>query len=149
MSTHFFTMDERAGDISRRVCTVMYGITILLLIAVIFYREFVLNQKLEELRDIANILTFNVILTPCAIEFLGGFSVRKVKPLAVIVIYVGFILIGLAFTIFKDTILLDQQLSTNNIMNSLLIVSTICAAIVAVYVFFAYFGMKRIDRKID
>ena len=66
MSNPLFRMDERAGDIARRVCTVMYGITILMLAAVLLYRQFVLNQSVEAFKDIANILTLNVILTPCA-----------------------------------------------------------------------------------
>ena len=147
MSHPFIQMDERAGDITRRVCAVMYGITILLLVAVLLYRQFVLHQNLEGLRDIANILTFNVVLTPCVIGFLGGFSVRKIKPLTLMAIYVGFFLLGLAFTLFKDAILLRQQVSLNDLMNTLFIVSGICAAFVAVYVFFAYFGMKRMDRE--
>ncbi len=149
MSNPLFRMDERAGDIARRVCTVMYGITILMLAAVLLYRQFVLNQSVEAFKDIANILTLNVILTPCAIGFRGGLTVRKVRPLTLIAVYGVFVLLGFGFTVFKYSVLLNQPLSTDMMLAKLLIVSSICAAIVAVYAFFAYFGTRKIDREIE
>ena len=148
MRTAFFQLDERAGDLSRKVCTLMYCITLLMLIGVLFYRQFVLNEDLKGLRDIANILVFNVILTPCIIGLWGGFSVRKVKPLVLLAVYVGFVLLGSAFTFIKYTVLLNQHLGTAAMLDKLLLISAICAGFVAVYVFFAYFGARRIDKEI-
>jgi hypothetical protein len=116
---------------------------------VLLYRQFVLSQSIESFKDIANILTLNVILTPCAIGYRGGLTVRRARPLTLIIAYILFVLIGFGFTVFKYAVLLNQPLSTEAMLDKLLIVLVICAAIVGIYVFFAYFGARKTNREIE
>jgi len=141
-------LDERNVSIIQRVCTIMYAITLVMLGGVLLYRQFVLHQRIEQFQDLANIFTFNVIFVIGAVLYFGGVPFGKIKPLVLVSIYVGFVLLGFLFTMFKYAILLDQPLSMNDVLGKLLIVSTICGSFVVVYAVLAYFGRRKIDKEI-
>jgi len=142
-------LDERNINTVCHVCSIMYGITWLALAGILLYRQFVLGQSVEEFNDIAMLFTFNVIFAIGAILYFGGVPFFRIKPVTVGAIYVGFVAIGFLFTMFKYTILLERDLSMMDVLDKLSIVLTICAAILATYVLFAYFGKRRMDREIE
>ena len=142
-------LDERNINTVCQVCSVMYGITWLMLAGILVYRQFVLGQSTEEFNDIAMVFTFNVIFAIGAILYFGGVPFFRIKPVTVGVIYLGFVVIGFLFTMFKYTILLEQHLSMRDVLDKFSIVLTICAAILATYTLFAYFGKRRMDKEIE
>jgi hypothetical protein len=149
MSKTPFTLDERNVNIILRICTVLYILTLASLIVTQLYRQFVLHQALQEWQDIANILTFNVLVLFGAVLYLGGVTPQKVKLRHILVLYVGFVLIGVIFTIFKYAILLGQKVNLVEVKNYLLIVSVICGALMVVWSLLAYLGKKRIEKRLE
>jgi hypothetical protein len=143
-------LDERDLDIFRKVCSVMYIITIYALMGVLVYRQFVLHQPTEEWDDIANITVFNVIVCIGSLLYLGGnINPRKIKPGYIIAGYAGFVLIGLAFTIFKYTVLLGQELDPTQIVDYFFIVLKISGILAIGWGLLAHFGSKRIEKQIE
>ena len=142
-------LDERNINILLRICTVMYFITLVSLIAIQLYRQFVLHQAMHEWQDIANILTFNALILLGSALYLGGITPEKVKIRTILLLYVGFVVVGVIFTIFKYTVLLQQQVNLTDIGNYVLIVSVICGVLIALWSLLAYLGKKRIDKKLD
>ena len=72
MKNFRFGLDERNISIIQKVGYIMYLITLLLLVIVLLYREFILGQHVDEYDDIANILVFNVIVLVAAVLYMGG-----------------------------------------------------------------------------
>lgn len=142
-------LDERNVNILLRICTVLYIITLVSLIVIQLYRQFVLHQAMQEWQDIANILTFNALVLLGSALYLGGITPQKVKLRNILLLYAGFVLVGVAFTIFKYAVLLRQQVNLVDIGNYLLIVSAICGILVAAWSILAYLGKKRIDKKLE
>jgi ABC-type nickel/cobalt efflux system permease component RcnA len=149
MSKPPLKLDERNVNIILRICTVLYILTLASLIVTQLYRQFVLHQATEEWQDIANILTFNVLVLFGAVLYLGGITPRKVKLRHILVLYVGFVLIGVIFTIFKYAVLLGQQVNLTEVKDYLLIVSVICGVLIAVWSLLAYLGNKRIEKQLE
>jgi hypothetical protein len=145
-----FNLDERDRDIFRKVCTTMYIITIYALMGVLLYQQFVLHQPTEEWSDIANITVFNVIVCIGSLLYLGGnVDPRKIKPAYILAGYAGFVLIGLAFTIFKYTILLGQELGLVQVVDYFFTVLKVSGVLVIGWGILAYFGSKRIEKQIE
>ena len=143
-------MDERDLDIFRKVCTTMYIITIYALIGVQLYRQFVLHQSSEEWNDIAIIMTFNIIV--CLGSFLyigGGINPKKIRLRYIVAGYVGFVLLGFAFTIFKYTILLGQELSLTQVVDYFFTVLEISGILAIAWGLLAYLGSRRIEKQIE
>ena len=150
MSKKSFKLDERELDIFRKICTTMYIITLYSLMGVISYRQFVLHQPTGEWDDIANITVFNVIVCLGSFLYLGGnINPRKIKSGYIIVGYVGFVLFGLAFTVFKYTILLGQELGLTQVVDYFFTVLKISGILVIGWGLLAYFGSKRIEKQIE
>ena len=74
---------------------------------------------------------------------------QKVKLRHILVLYAGFVLTGVIFTIFKYAILLGQKVSLKEVRNYLLIVSVICGALIAAWSLLAYLGKKRIEKRLE
>ncbi len=143
-------LDERDLDIFRKICTTMYVVTIYALIGVISYRQFVLHQPTKEWDDIANIIVFNVIVGLGSLLYLGGnINLKKIKPGHVIAGYVGFVLLGLTFTIFKYSILLRQELGPTQVVDYFFTVLKISGILVIGWGLLAYFGSKKIEKQIE
>jgi hypothetical protein len=142
-------LDERNINIILRICTVLYLLTLASLIVTQLYRQFVLNQEMHEWQDIANILTLNVIILLWSALYLGGITPQKVKIRYILILYVGFVLVGVIFTIFKYAVLLGQKVSLGEVRNYLLIVSVICGTLVTLWSLLAYLGKKRIEKRLE
>ena len=149
MSKAPLNLDERNMTVILRVSGVMYYLTLVALIAILMYRQFVLDQPLEAYQDIANILTVNVLVFIGLILYLGGITVPRMTFRSVIVLYLGFVALGFAFTMFKYTILLGEPFSPNMFLENLKIVSGICGILVLIWAFIAYIGNWRIEKKIS
>jgi len=142
-------LDERSQNIILRICTVLYAITLLLLIGAQFYRQFVLGQPTEQWQDIANIITFNVLVLIGAALYLGGIAPQKVKIWHIIALYVGFVVVGLIFTVFKYSVLLKQEVSLVDFKSYFIIVSVICVVLVIGWGLLAYLGNRRIEKRLE
>jgi len=140
-------LDERNVETVRKVCTVMYGGTMVLLSLAIFYRQFALGQPTGEFEDIAVILTLNVIVGLGALLYFGGVALPQVSPRALAAAYMGFVLLGFGFTVFKYTLLLDQPMDAGALWRSFLTVATVCALLTGRYILAAYLGHRRLERQ--
>jgi len=149
MSKAPLNLDERNINIILRICTVLYVLTLASLIVTQLYRQFVLHQATQEWQDIANIIAFNVIFLLGSVLYLGGITPQKVKLGHILVLYAGFVLIGVIFTIFKYAILLGQKVSLAEVRNYLVIVSVICGALIAAWGLLTYLGKKRIEKRLE
>lgn len=140
-------MDERNVNVIRKICTRLYIMTMALLVLDIFYRVFVLGQKTaEKFEDLAIILTANVVILIPSLLYYGGFSVpvKKIKPLQIVLFYIGFVLAGTIFTAVKygvgDVPFLLSRVG---------IIAAICSIFVAVWLVFAYFGNRKIEKELE
>jgi hypothetical protein len=150
MSKGRMRFDEREMAVFRRVCTVLYFITLYTLIGIQLYRQFVLGQPQEEWNDIAVLISFNVIvLLGSGLYLIGAINPRKIKLPYIIAGYLGFVLLGLAFTIFKYTVLLDQILTLVQIREYFLIVLKISGLLVLLWGILAYLGSRRLEKQIE
>ncbi|MFC1528567.1 hypothetical protein ACFL5B_01515 [Candidatus Latescibacterota bacterium] len=137
-------LDERNRAIIGRICTILYAFTIYFLIGDVLYREFALHQSPKQFHDIAALMTGNVLLFIALLLYYGGVNVGKISFRYIVVGYVLFVALGMAFTTFKYRL---TNLSV--ILDKAVIVVTICSIMVIVAVTVAYFGRRRIDRKIE
>ena len=142
-------LDERKVEIVRSTCTWLYGFTMMALIGAMLYREFVTGQPVREFEDMAVIVTANVLIGIVTVLYRGGVSVPRLKPLAIVGLYLGFVAIGFAFTIIKDAYLLGKEVDLAFALGKLRIIATICGLMVAGYGLFAWLGNRRIEREIS
>lgn len=145
-----FKLDERDLNIFRKICTTLYLLTIYSLIGIVTYRQFVLHQPNEEWNDIAMLLTFNILATLGAYLFItGGVDISKFKLHHVLIGFAGFIAIGFGFTIVKSGVILGQDLSWGDVLDSLWIVVTISGLLALGLGLLAYLGSRRIEKQIE
>lgn len=145
-----FNVDERVMNLFRNICTALYIITLFSLIGIRSYRQYVLHQPLEEWNDIAIIITFNALVLLGSVLYLSGvIDPKRIKPGYILVGYVGFVLIGFLFTIFKYNVLLGQDLHLAEILDSLLTVTIISGILVLAWGLLAYIGSRRIEKQIE
>jgi len=150
MNRKALNLDERTIKVILKICAILYAITIYSLIGVMSYRQFVLHQAVREFEDMAIIVTFNVLaMIGSALYFVGGFAIKKARLRWIITGYVGFVLIGFAFTIFRYTVLLGQELSLTQVVNYLFTVLKITGILVIVWCLLAYLGNRRIEKQIE
>ena len=150
MRKRFLNLDERGMGIVRRISTVLYVITLYSLVAVQLYRQFALHQPKEEWNDIAMIISFNVIVWLGAVLYLTGLvNPKNVKLRDIITGFIGFVLIGFAFTVFKYSVLLQQELVMRHVLDYLLTVIKISAFLVISWGLIAYLGNLRIEKRIE
>ncbi len=145
-----FNVDERVMNLFRNICTALYIITLFSLIGIRSYRQYVLHQPLEEWNDIAIIITFNALVLLGSVLYLSGvIDPKRIKLGYILVGYVGFVLIGFLFTIFKYNVLLGQDLHLAEILDSLLTVTIISGILVLAWGLLAYLGSRRIEKQIE
>ena len=150
MSKQSFKLDERGNRIVRQISTILYILTIFSLIGFQLYRQFVLDQPSEEWNDIALLITFNVIVWLGSLLYLSGVVNPKVIRMRDLIIgFTVFVIIGLAFTIFKYAVLLGQTLSKSQIVDIFVTVIAISAVLTAFLGLLAYLGSKRMENRIS
>jgi hypothetical protein len=145
-----FLLDERDLNIFRKICTTLYLITIFTLIGIISYRQFVLHQPNEEWNDIAMLLTINILATLGAYLYITGVvDIKKFKLRHVLIGFASFVAIGLAFTIIKYAVILEQDLSWGDVWDILWIVIIISGLLALGLALLAYLGSRRIEKQIE
>jgi hypothetical protein len=144
-----FKLDERNMYVIRQVFTVMYIINILCLIFIVNYRQFVLDQSTDDYMDIANILVFNIIVGLTSVLYLGGITFPKIKIRTALLFYLGFVTLGIAFTLTKYGVFYNVTLSFNFILDKVIIIATICAILLAIFLSFGYLGKRKIEKDIS
>ena len=150
MSKHLFHFDEREMDTFRRICTAMYILTIYALIGIVSYRQFVLGQPHQQWDDIAMLMTINVIVLLGSVLYLtGAVNPKKIRLAYILAGYIGFVLVGFAFTIFKYTVLLGQELTLTEVWSSLLTVIKISGILLLLLGILAYIGSRRMEKLIE
>lgn len=150
MSKHLFHFDEREMDTFRRICTAMYILTIYALIGIVSYRQFVLGQPHQQWDDIAMLMTINVIVLLGSVLYLTGtVNPKKIRLAYILAGYIGFVLVGFAFTIFKYTVLLGQELTLTEVWSSLLTVIKISGILLLLLGILAYIGSRRMEKLIE
>lgn len=143
-------IDEREMNIFRNICTTLYFITLFSLIGMQLYRQFILHQSQEEWNDIALLIAFNVVVLLGSVLYVSGtINPKKIKFRYLIAGYLGFILFGFLFTIFKYTVLLGQNIGLTQVLDYLLIVASISGLLALTWGLLAFLGSKRIEKLIE
>jgi len=144
-----FVLDERNFSTIRTVGFVMYLINVIALAVILLHRQFVLHQSTQEFTDFALLMVFNAVFFLGAIFFFGGFSFRRFRPLILLLLYLGFVAIGMCFTAIKYFVILDEPFSWAFALQKSVIIVIICAAFVLVYALFAYLGHRRTEKELE
>jgi hypothetical protein len=144
-----FKLDERNMYVIKRVFTIMYILNILSLIFIVNYRQFVLDQSSDQYRDIANVMVFNIVVGVAAILYLGGITFPKIKIGTALLFYLGFVTLGIAFTLIKYGVFSDIALSFDFVFEKVLIIAAICAILVAIFLLFGYLGKRKIEKDLS
>ena len=145
-----FNLDEREQNVYRSLITWLYFITLTVLIAMQLYRQFALDQPMEQWNDIALLITFNVLfLLGGGLYLSGALNLRKIKARYIVIGYAAFVLIGLLFTIFKYALLLGQDVGLEQIWNYFLIVAPITAVLLIFWGLLGYLGHRRVEKQIE
>ena len=145
-----FKLDEREQNVYRSLITWLYFITLTVLIAMQLYRQFALDQPMEQWNDIALLITFNVLfLLGGGLYLSGALNLRKIKARYIVIGYAAFVLIGLLFTIFKYAFLQGQDVGLEQIWNYFLIVAPITAVLLIFWGLLGYLGHRRVEKQIE
>ena len=145
-----FKLDERQRKVFRDLVSVLYFITLSVLTGMQLYRQFVLGQPQEQWNDIALLITFNVLfLLGGALYLSGAVNLKKIRTRYILIGYAAFVLLGLFFTIFKYSVLLEQPVGLQQVWDYLLIIIPITAILSAAWGLLAYLGYRRIEKQIE
>ena len=145
-----FNLDERERNVYRNFITVLYLITLVALIGMQLYRQFVLGQPTEQWNDIALLITFNVLfLLGGGLYLSGTVNPKKIKTRYIVIGYAAFVLLGLVFTIFKYSVLLKQKVGLDQIWEYILIIIPITAILAIGWGLLAYLGHRRIEKQLE
>ena len=150
MSKKLFNIDEREMNTFRKICTTMYIITIYTLMAILAYRQYVLGQPHQQWDDIALLTAFNVIvLLGAALYLTGGINPVKIKFRYIIAGYLGFVLLGFGYTIFKYAVLQGLNVNLAFAFDKLKTIIVISGLLVLGWGFLAYLGSRRLEKRIE
>jgi hypothetical protein len=150
MNKRFLKLDEREIRVIRKVSSVLYVLTLYSLIGIQLYRQFALQQPSQEWNDIAILISFNVIVWIGSLLYLSGdVNLKAVRIRYLIGGFIGFLIIGLAFTIFKYTVLLGQPLSIQQVLDSFFIVLKVSTVLLGSWGLLAYLGNRRMEKRIE
>jgi hypothetical protein len=150
MSKKSFKLDERERNVFHNLISVLYFITLVVLIGIQLYRQFVLEQPMEQWNDIALLITFNVLFLFGGWLFLSGtVNLKNIRMRYILIGYLVFILVGLLFTIFKYAVLLGQDVGLEQVWGYFLIILPITAVLVIGWGFLGYLGYLRMEKKLE
>ena len=150
MNKRPFNLDERERNVYSNFITVLYFITLVALIGMQLYRQFALAQPNEQWNDIALLITFNVLFLLGGVLYLSGnVNPKKIKTRYIVIGYAAFVLLGLLFTIFKYSILLEQKVGLDEIWEYILIITPITAILAVGWGLLAYLGHRRIEKQLE
>jgi len=142
-------MDERNKQIAYKIMAVMYLITILAMQGIILYRQFKLGQDIQDFEDIAIIMTINSLFLVSALLFFGAVQIQKLKVKSILLIYIGFVLIGSLFTYAKYNLFQNPGLSFLQLFEKLKIIAAILGIIMGFWILLSYFAKRRIEKELE
>ena len=149
-SKNTFNLDERERNVFNNLIRILYFITLVVLIGIQLYRQFVLEQSQDQWNDIAMLITFNVLfLLGGGLYLSGTLNLKNIRKRYILFAYAAFVLIGLLFTIFKYTVLLGQDVGLEQIWDYFLIVLPITAVLTIFWGLFGYIGYLRMEKKLE
>ncbi len=149
MNKKFLILDEREMRVFLKICTTMYIITIVSLIGIVSYREFVLKQPHQQWDDIAMLMTINVLVIIGAFLYLSGsINPAKIKIPYILIGYIGFVILGFAFTMFKYSVFDGVDINLAFAFDKMKTVLMVSGAIALSWIVLAYFGSKRLENRI-
>jgi hypothetical protein len=150
MSKAPFNLDEREQNVYRTLITGLYFLTLAALIGMQLYRQFVLDQPSEQWNDIALLITFNVLfLLGGGLYLSGAVNLKSIRIRYLVVGYVGFVLLGLLFTIFKYAIVQGQDVGLAQVWDYILTILPITALLLAGWGSLAYLGHRRMEKQLE
>ncbi len=141
-------MDERNKQLALRIVSKMYFLTILALVGIVMYRQFILKQDLSDFEDIAIIMTINSLFLIGALFYFGAIPFRKLKIKRILLIYLLVVFLGSLFTYIKYNILYSEGLSLQQLFDKLFIIIVITGLIMAFFILLAILGKRKIDKEI-
>jgi len=150
MNKNKFNIDEREKITFYKICTVLYFVTLYALVGILAYREFVLQQSHRLWDDFAILMTSNVFVLIGAVLYLTGtVNPAKIKLRYIIAGFVGFVLIGFGFTIFKYAVLEGIDVNLAFAFDKMKIIIAISGSLAFVLGVLAYLGSRRLERQIE
>lgn len=150
MSKKSFNIDERERNVFYSLISVLYFITLAVLIGIQLYRQFVLHQPQDQWNDIALLITFNVLFLFGGWLYMSGtVNLKTIKIRNILIGYAAFVLAGLLFTIFKYAVLLGQQVGFEQVWDYLLIILPITAMLVIGWGLLSYLGYLRMEKRLE
>lgn len=145
----FLNMDERNKQIAFKVIAVMYFLTIIAMQGIVIYRQFSLGQNIGNFEDIAIIMTINSIFLISALLYFGALPIRKLKVKNILLIYLGFVILGSVFTYAKYNIFQSQVLTLEQLFDKLKIIAAIIGLLMGFWILLSFLGKKRIDKELE
>ena len=142
-------MDERNKQIANKVISMMYFLTIMAIVGIVLYRQFVLGQNISDFEDIAIILTFNSLFLVSALLYFGAIQIRKLKVKTILLTYIGFVVLGSLFTYAKYNIFQSQGLSLEQLFDKLIIIVTIIGLMMGFWILLSIMGKKRLEKELE
>lgn len=136
-------VDERSASIFRRVCARMYLATIVVLWLDVLYRQLWLHQPVTDFMDVALIVVANVVLAIGAILYAGGVTIPRFRASLVASFYAACVIAGTGFWILKD------PEGTPRATGKFLIVASVSAILILLYLLAAYLGTRKVDRELE
>ena len=77
---------------------------------------------------------------------LGGITFPKLNLLSALLVYIGFVGLGLAFTLVKYGVFSKIDLTPVFVIDKLIIIMSICAILMAIFLLFGYLGQRKIEK---
>jgi len=145
----FLNMDERNRQVANKVISIMYFLTIIAMVGIIFYRQFVIGQAIREFEDIAVILTVNSLFLLSALLYFGAIPIRQLKLKSIVLIYFLMIILGSLFTYTKYNIFESPGLSYEQLFEKLIIIILIISLIFLFYIIFSILGNRKLDKELE
>ncbi len=108
------------------------------------YRQLWLRQPVTAFLDIAVVLIANVLLAIAAMLYFGGVTIPRFRSSIVVLFYAACVIAGTGFWIAKD-----PEDSAGAILAKMLIVASISAILIVLYMLAAYMGMKKTDKQLE
>jgi len=144
-----FKLDERNVRIVHTIQSALYSITLVMIIGIVFYRDWALGQDFGEYRDIGFVLLFNSFFVVLALFYFGGITFQKLKPKYVIGVYIVFVLLVLSVKCIGYVFEQGSSSFGEMISSEIVIVLVICSLFTALCTFVAYMGKRKAEEHLE
>ena len=142
-------MDERNKQIALKIIAIMYFLSIFAMQAIVLYRQLALGQDIGDFEDIAIIMTINSVFLVSALLYYGAIPVRKLKIKSILLLFIGFVVLGSVFTYAKYAVFQNKELSLNELLNKFLIITCIIGLMTGFWILLSYLGKRKLDKELE